>query len=113
SAAITAKDLMWTRPQKLFTTPMTSGDRNERFQMRSDALNGDDSFLSAIDDDSNLHTPPWLWSGNRFRTYGCILRCGRVLFQMNVVRGRVARVQSLPASSIRRGPGGERPFPLR
>src|SRR5262245_54541754 len=56
---------MCARRQKLFATPKTAGDRNARFQMRSDALNGDDSFLSAIDDDSNLHNPPWLSSGNR------------------------------------------------
>ena len=56
---------MCARRQKLFATPKTAGDGNARFQMRSDALNCDDSFLSAIDDDSNLHNPPWLSSGKR------------------------------------------------
>jgi len=54
SAAITAKDLMCARRQKLFATPKTAGDRNARFQMRSNTFDGDDFFLSAGGDD-NLH----------------------------------------------------------
>src|SRR5215468_10086888 len=113
---------MCARPQKLFTTPMTAGDRNARFQMRSDALNCDDSFLSAIDDDSNLHNPPWLWSGNRLpelRLYSAMR--ARPLSNERGTRSRRAvetkrmyrRVQSLPASRVFiAGPGAERPFPL-